>query len=202
MPRQGKKVSAEKSFATYGKGERTLSRIGRKPIPIPKGVNVTLSGRTVKVKGPKGELSFDLLPNIDVELTHENIKVTRRADDKKTKAFHGLTRAMLNNLVTGVTAGFEKELEIVGVGYRAQMQGQKLVLNLGYSNPVEYMPPKGITITTDGPTKIKVSGIDKQTVGQVAAIIRSFRAPEPYKGKGIRYVGEVVKRKTGKASAK
>lgn len=179
-----------------------MSRIGRKPISIPKGVNVTLSGRTVRVKGPKGEMSFDLLPNINVELADEQIKVTRNREDKKTKAFHGLVRAMLSNIVTGVTQGFEKELEIVGVGYRAQMQGQKLVLNLGYSNPVEYVPPKGITITTDGPTKIKVSGIDKQEVGQVAAIIRSFRAPEPYKGKGIRYVGEVVKRKTGKASAK
>lgn len=179
-----------------------MSRIGRKPISIPKGVNVTLSGRTVRVKGPKGEMSFDLLPNINVELADEQIMVTRNREDKKTKAFHGLVRAMLSNIVTGVTQGFEKELEIVGVGYRAQMQGQKLVLNLGYSNPVEYVPPKGITITTDGPTKIKVSGIDKQEVGQVAAIIRSFRAPEPYKGKGIRYVGEVVKRKTGKASAK
>lgn len=179
-----------------------MSRIGRKPISIPKGVNVTLSGRTVRVKGPKGEMSFDLLPNINVELADEQIKVTRNREDKKTKAFHGLVRAMLSNIVTGVTQGFEKELEIVGVGYRAQMQGEKLVLNLGYSNPVEYVPPKGITITTDGPTKIKVSGIDKQEVGQVAAIIRSFRAPEPYKGKGIRYVGEVVKRKTGKASAK
>ena len=163
---------------------------------------MTLSGRTVRVKGPKGEMSFDLLPNINVELADEQIMVTRNREDKKTKAFHGLVRAMLSNIVTGVTQGFEKELEIVGVGYRAQMQGQKLVLNLGYSNPVEYVPPKGITITTDGPTKIKVSGIDKQEVGQVAAIIRSFRAPEPYKGKGIRYVGEVVKRKTGKASAK
>ncbi|MEN2995852.1 MULTISPECIES: 50S ribosomal protein L6 [unclassified Acetomicrobium] len=179
-----------------------MSRIGRKPISIPKGVNVTLSGRTVRVKGPKGEMSFDLLPNINVELADEQIMVTRNREDKKTKAFHGLVRAMLSNIVTGVTQGFEKELEIVGVGYRAQMQGQKLVLNLGYSNPVEYVPPKGITITTDSPTKIKVSGIDKQEVGQVAAIIRSFRAPEPYKGKGIRYVGEVVKRKTGKASAK
>lgn len=179
-----------------------MSRIGRKPISIPKGVNVTLSGRTVRVKGPKGEMSFDLLPNINVELADEQIMVTRNREDKKTKAFHGLVRAMLSNIVTGVTQGFEKELEIVGVGYRAQMQGEKLVLNLGYSNPVEYVPPKGITITTDGPTKIKVSGIDKQEVGQVAAIIRSFRAPEPYKGKGIRYVGEVVKRKTGKASAK
>ncbi|HHZ03564.1 50S ribosomal protein L6 [Acetomicrobium hydrogeniformans] len=179
-----------------------MSRIGRKPISIPKGVNVTLSGHTIRVKGPKGEMSFDLLPNINVELTDEQIKVTRNGEDKKTKAFHGLVRAMLSNIVVGVTQGFEKDLEIVGVGYRAQMQGQKLVLNLGYSNPVEYVPPKGITITTDGPTKIKVSGIDKQEVGQVAAIIRSFRAPEPYKGKGIRYVGEVVKRKTGKASAK
>lgn len=182
-------------------GVRMLSRIGRKPIPIPKGVSVTLNGRTVRVKGPKGELSFYLLPNIDVELTDEYIKVTRKGEDKKTKAFHGLVRAMLNNIVHGVTQGFEKELELVGVGYRAQMQGQKLVLNLGYSNPVEYTPPEGVAVTTDGPTKIKVSGADKQAVGQVAAIIRSFRAPEPYKGKGIRYVGEVVKRKAGKASA-
>ncbi len=156
----------------------------------------------VKVKGPKGELSTPTVPGVDIALEEGNIVITRQNEEKQTKAWHGMIRALVSNMVTGVSTGFQKNLEIVGVGYRGQMQGKKLVLNLGYSNPVEYEAPTGIEITMDGPTKLSVKGIDKQVVGQVAAIIRGFRSPEPYQGKGIRYVGERVIRKAGKTGTK
>jgi large subunit ribosomal protein L6 len=179
-----------------------LSRIGRKSIPLSKNVQVSVEGRHVKVKGPKGELSMDLLPCVDVSLEEGQIVVTRKDDEIKSRAFHGMTRALLNNMVVGVSEGFQRQLEIVGVGYRAQMQGKTLVLNLGYSHPIQVEPPAGIEIQTDGPTKILIKGADKQAVGQLAANIRGFRPPEPYKGKGIRYAGEFIIRKAGKAGSK
>lgn len=178
-----------------------MSRIGRKPISLPDGVTVAEESGTIRVKGPKGELSMDLVPGVKVDVNGQAVSVTRTSEDKRTRAFHGMTRALVNNLVVGVSQGFEKRLEIVGVGWRAQMQGKTLVLNLGYSNPVQYEPPEGVEITIDGPTKISVKGIDKQAVGQTAAEIRGFRPPEPYKGKGIRYADEYVIRKAGKAGA-
>jgi large subunit ribosomal protein L6 len=178
-----------------------VSRIGRKLIDIPPGVTLSIDDEKVKVKGPKGELSVNLVPGIDVSVEDNAVKVTRQGDDKKTRAYHGMMRALVNNLVQGVSTGFERRLEIIGIGWRAQMQGNTLVMNLGFSHPVEYDPPKGVEITTVGPTKITVKGIDKQAVGQTAAVIRGFRPPEPYKGKGIRYVGEHVIRKAGKAGA-
>ena len=179
-----------------------MSRIGRKTIPLGTGVSVTIQDGEVAVKGPKGRLSTPMVPGIDVSVEKDHITVTRGNEEKQTKSWHGMMRALIANMVTGVTTGFKKELEIVGVGYRAQMQGNKLILNLGYSNPVEYEAPSGIDIATDGPTKLSVQGIDKQAVGQVAAIIRGFRSPEPYQGKGIRYAGERVIRKAGKTGAK
>ncbi|HDQ93553.1 MAG TPA: 50S ribosomal protein L6 [Synergistetes bacterium] len=178
-----------------------MSRIGKKLIGMPAGVSLAVDENKVKVKGPKGELSVDLVPGIDVAVEEGSIKVTRQNDEKKTRAFHGMIRALVNNMITGVSQGFERRLEIVGVGWRAQMQGKTLVMNLGFSHPIEFDPPGGIDISTDGPTKITVTGIDKQAVGHTAAIIRGFRPPEPYKGKGIRYAGENVSRKAGKAGA-
>lgn len=168
---------------------------------MPAGVSLSVADEKVRVKGPKGELSVDMVPGIDISVEDGAIKVTRQNDDKKTRAFHGMIRALVNNVVLGVSHGFERQLEIVGIGWRAQMQGKTLVMSLGFSHPVEYDPPSGVEISTDGPTKITVKGIDKQAVGQTAAIIRGFRPPEPYKGKGIRYVGEHVIRKAGKAGA-
>ena len=179
-----------------------MSRIGRKPIPLPKGVTVTVQDSEVTVKGAKGTLQFRTLPNIQVAVEDSQVLVTRANDDKPVRAAHGMTRAILNNMVVGVSQGFEKQLEIIGVGYRAQMQGKKLVLSLGFSHPVEVDPPAGIELAADGPTKIAVRGVDRQQVGQMAAIIRGYRPPEPYKGKGIRYVGEYVIRKAGKAGSK
>ena len=178
-----------------------MSRIGRKPVPLSKGTTVQVQEDKVVVKGPKGELETPRVPGINIEVSESQVEFTRENEEKQTRAFHGMMRALVNNMITGVTSGFEKKLEIIGVGYRAQMQGPKLVLNLGYSNPVEFTPPQGIEIETDGPTKISVKGIDKQKVGQVAAEIRGFRPPEPYKGKGIRYAGEYIIRKAGKAGA-
>lgn len=178
-----------------------MSRIGRKPIPIPEGVNAFVEGRKVKLKGPKGELSLELWPDIEAKVEGGQIQIHRQSDDKKVRALHGLARALLSNMAIGVARGFERQLEIVGIGYRAQAQGGKLILNLGYSKPIEFEAPKGVELATDGPAKIIVRGIDKQQVGQTAAVIRSFRPPELYKGKGIRYVGEQVVRKAGKASA-
>lgn len=161
-----------------------------------------MNGQALSVKGPKGELSLEVVPSIGVAVEDGKIVVTRASEEKQDRAFHGMVRALVNNMVTGVNTGFQKDLEIVGIGWRCQMQGKKLVLNLGFSHPIEYEAPTGVEITTDGPTKISVKGIDKQAVGQVAALIRGFRPPEPYKGKGVRYVGETIIRKAGKAGAK
>ena len=179
-----------------------MSRIGKKPIPIPNGVTVALEGRTVKVKGPKGELTFTYHPDMRVRIEDNMVIVERPSDKRFHKALHGTTRQIIANMIRGVSEGFTKELEVVGTGYRAQMQGRKLVLNVGYSHPVEIEPPQGIELSVEGGTRIRVFGIDKQKVGQVAADIRRIRPPEPYKGKGIRYVGEVIRRKAGKAGAK
>jgi large subunit ribosomal protein L6 len=179
-----------------------VSRIGRKPIPLPKGVEVKIEGSHVSVKGSKGTLEMQVMPQINVEQEDGQLLVTRESEIKPVRAAHGMTRAILNNMVTGVSNGFEKILEIVGVGYRAQMQGQNLVLNLGFSHPVEVIPPAGIEFACESPIKIVVRGIDRQLVGQVASNIREYRPPEPYKGKGIRYSGEYVIRKAGKAGAK
>jgi len=179
-----------------------VSRIGRKPIPLPKGVEVKLEDNKVEVKGPKGILSMGVMPKIKVTVDEGNIVVARESEEKPVRAAHGMTRAMIANMVTGVSTGFEKVLEIVGVGYRAQLQGKNLVLSLGFSHPVEVIPPDGIEFTADSPIKITVRGIDRQLVGQIAANIRGYRPPEPYKGKGIRYAGEFVIRKAGKAGAK
>ncbi|HAH69139.1 MAG TPA: 50S ribosomal protein L6 [Synergistaceae bacterium] len=179
-----------------------MSRIGRKPIPLPKGVEVKIDGSRVSVKGSKGILEMDVMPQIKVEQEDAKLVVTRESEIKTVRAAHGMTRAILNNMVTGVSSGFEKVLEIVGVGYRAQMQGKNLVLSLGFSHPVEVEPPAGIEFACESPIKIVVRGIDRQLVGQVASNIREYRPPEPYKGKGIRYSGEFVIRKAGKAGAK
>jgi len=177
-----------------------MSRIGRRPVPIPSGVEVRLEGRRITVRGPKGELAWERDPAIQVEVTDGQLVVRRPNDEPRYRALHGLTRALINNMVTGVSQGFEKRLELVGVGYRAQMQGNKLLLNVGYSRPVEIEPPPGVEIQVEGTTQVVVRGIDKQLVGQVAANIRAVRPPEPYKGKGIRYVGEQIRRKAGKGA--
>lgn len=180
-----------------------MSRIGRAPITVPAGVTVTLGEENlVTVKGPKGELSRHIHPDIKVSVEDGVITVTRPSDDKDHRALHGLSRALLNNMVVGVTEGFTKTLEITGVGYRAQKQGKNLNLSLGFSHPVIVEPPAGITFEAPTATSITVSGIDKEQVGQIAAEIRSFREPEPYKGKGIKYAGEHIRRKEGKAGAK
>jgi large subunit ribosomal protein L6 len=179
-----------------------MSRIGRKPITIPSGVTVTVDGSTVKVKGPKGELARTFEPSMKVRVENNEVLVERPNDDKRERALHGLTRALIANMVTGVTEGFKKTLEIVGVGYRAEKKGKNLVVSVGYSHPVNYPEPAGITLTTPAPTTIVIEGVDKQKVGQVAAELREFRPPEPYKGKGIRYQGEQVRRKAGKTAGK
>lgn len=178
-----------------------MSRIGSKLIEIPSGVEVKVSGSNIGVKGPKGELSIDLPDKgITVEVEDASLTVKRSSDARTQKSLHGLSRTLIDNMVIGVTEGFSKTLEIIGVGYRAKAQGtDKLELALGFSHPVVYKAPQGITFEVPEPTKIKVMGIDKQTVGQVAAEIRAFRKPEPYKGKGVRYEGEHVRRKAGKA---
>lgn len=176
-----------------------MSRIGKKPIAIPSGVDIKVEDGIVTVKGPKGTLSQKIAPGIAINIEDQVLTVTRANDDKEQRALHGLTRALLANMVEGVTNGFEKKLELVGVGYRAQMQGSKLVINIGYSHPVEVDPPQGISFEVPAPNKISVKGIDKQQVGDVAARIRDIRKPEPYKGKGIRYEGENVRRKAGKS---
>ncbi len=178
-----------------------MSRVGLQPINIPKGVAVTLDGPTATVKGPKGTISR-VLPSVCRYVQEgDTIKVARDGDDRQSRSMHGLARTLLNNMVVGVTDGFVKELEIVGVGYRAELKGKDLVLSLGYSHPINFPVPEGITIEVPSPTQIKVNGIVKEQVGQVAADIRQFRPPEPYKGKGIKYVGEYIQRKAGKAAA-
>ncbi|MCI0131178.1 MULTISPECIES: 50S ribosomal protein L6 [Enterococcaceae] len=175
-----------------------MSRIGNKPVVVPAGVTVTQSGNTVTVKGPKGELTREFSPNITLNISEGEVVLTRPDDTKENKTLHGTMRANLNNMVVGVSEGFEKALELIGVGYRAQLQGKKLVLNVGYSHPVEFETPEGITIEVPSNTQIVVKGSNKEVVGELSANIRGVRPPEPYKGKGIRYVGEHVRRKEGK----
>lgn len=176
-----------------------MSRIGRMPITLPKGVEVQLMGTSITVKGPKGELRYVFPGDMRVTVEDSEILVQRPSDANHHRALHGMTRALIQNMVTGVSSGFEKVLEINGVGYRAEMDGKTLVLYVGYSHPVRMDPPQGISFDVDPKTRqIKVMGIDKQLVGQVAADVRSVRPPEPYKGKGIRYLDEVIRRKTGK----
>ncbi len=179
-----------------------MSRIGRMPIAVPQGVTIKIDGNLVSVKGPKGELSRDIHPDMIIELDEGVLNVKRPTDEKKHRALHGLSRTLINNMVTGVTQGFTKTLEIAGVGYRAAKSGTKLNLTLGFSHPVEVEPPAGITIDVPAPNRIIVSGIDKEAVGALAAKIRGYREPEPYKGKGVKYEGEVVRRKVGKAGGK
>lgn len=176
-----------------------MSRIGRLPITVPAGVDVTLDGTTITVKGPKGTLTRTLTDRVTVEREDGRLVVTRPDEAKTTKSLHGLTRTLVNNMVVGVTTGFRKPLEITGVGYRAALNGNKLQLSLGYSHPIEIDPPAGISFEVENPTKLAVVGIDKELVGQVAAEVRAKRKPEPYKGKGVRYAGEVIRRKAGKA---
>jgi large subunit ribosomal protein L6 len=177
-----------------------MSKIGRLPITVPTTVTLTVNGHDVTVKGPKGELSYTLKPKIKVEVTGDQLVVTRTSEDKPVRALHGLTRALLSNMIVGVTDGFTKVLELVGTGYRARLAGTKLVLSLGFSHEVEFEAPQGIAIKVEGTNLITISGFDRQQVGEVAAKIRAFRKPEPYKGKGIRYQNEVVRRKAGKAA--
>jgi len=176
-----------------------MSRIGRLPIPVPSAVDVTIVGRQVTVKGPKGTLSRALHPDMSVSQEDGTIVVTRPTEQKTHKQLHGLTRTLVNNMVVGVTDGYRKGLEITGVGYRAALNGRKLTLNLGYSHQIEIDPPEGITFEIENPTRLAVVGIDKELVGEMAAKVRSTRKPEPYKGKGVRYAGEVIRRKAGKA---
>jgi large subunit ribosomal protein L6 len=176
-----------------------MSRIGRLPVAIPSTVDVTIEGRTLTVKGPKGTLSRTLHPDMAVAKEDGTVVVSRPTEQKMHKQLHGLTRTLVNNMVVGVTDGYRKGLEITGVGYRATLNGKKLTLNLGYSHPVEIDPPEGISFELENPTHLAVVGIDKELVGQVAAQVRSTRKPEPYKGKGVRYAGEYVRRKAGKA---
>jgi large subunit ribosomal protein L6 len=176
-----------------------MSRIGKMPIKVPPGVAVKISGNTVTVAGPKGELSRLFSPDMTITLDKDILKVSRPSDSKQHRSLHGLTRALLANMVSGVTKGFEKSLEISGVGYRAEKAGEKLVLRIGYSHPVEIAPQRGVSLDVEKASIIKVSGIDREAVGQLAAEIRSIRPPDAYKGKGIRYTGEVVRHKAGKA---
>jgi large subunit ribosomal protein L6 len=176
-----------------------MSRIGRLPVTIPSGVDVSIDGRHVQVKGPKGTLQHTVADPIDVVKEDSVIRVTRPSDEGPVRALHGLSRTLIANMVTGVTDGYRKTLEIVGVGYRVQARGSNLEFALGFSHPVPVIPPEGITFRVETPTRFVVEGIDKQAVGEVAAQIRKLRKPDPYKGKGVRYQGEVVRRKVGKA---
>jgi large subunit ribosomal protein L6 len=176
-----------------------MSRIGKLPVTVPSGVDVTIDGRTVTVKGPKGTLSHTVVEPITVERDESGTVLVKRPDDeRRSKAMHGLSRTLVNNLLIGVTAGYEKKLEIHGVGYRVVLKGSNLEFALGFSHPVVVEPPAGITFTVETPTRFSVAGIDKQLVGETAANIRKIRKPEPYKGKGVRYAGENVRRKVGK----
>ncbi|MGJ4883127.1 MULTISPECIES: 50S ribosomal protein L6 [unclassified Bradyrhizobium] len=175
-----------------------MSRIGKKPVAVPSGVTASVDGQTVKMKGPKGQLQFIVHDDVDVKFENGQVKVAPRSETKRARSLYGTARAQIANLVEGVTKGFEKKLEITGVGYRAAMQGKNLQLALGYSHDVVYQIPEGITIAVPKPTEITVTGIDPQRVGQVAAEIRAYRPPEPYKGKGVKYAGEFIFRKEGK----
>jgi len=175
-----------------------MSRVGKYPVPVPAGVQVALQGRTLVAKGRNGELKLDLTDEVDVEVGAAEVAVKPRSNDRRSRAMWGTTRSLIQGMVTGVSTGFAKSMEMTGTGYRAAVQGKELVLNLGYSHEIRYPIPEGIRITTERPTAVKVEGADKQRVGQVAAEIRAFRPPEPYKGKGIRYTDEVILRKEGK----
>lgn len=177
-----------------------MSRIGKAPVAIPEGVEVNIGNGKIEVKGPKGVLNLDISKRVDVKVEDGKIIVDRKSDSKEDRSLHGLSRSLINNLVEGVSKGFEKNLELVGVGYRATKKGNALELSVGYSKPVNFPAIEGIEIAVPKPTQIKISGTDKQLVGQVAADIRSVRPPEPYKGKGIRYADEYVRRKAGKAA--
>ncbi len=177
-----------------------MSRIGKQPIPIPKGVEVKLEGDSIAVKGPKGKLERQVHPKVHVDIDSDNIVVSVSDQTRESKAFHGLFRALISNMVTGVTNGFEKVLEIVGVGYRAELKGNTAIFHLGYSHPINFDLPDGIEAKIDK-TKVTLNSIDKELLGRTAAKIRSFRKPEPYKGKGIKYADEIIRRKAGKAGA-
>ena len=178
-----------------------MSRVGRKVIPIPKDVKVQIGAESLQIQGPKGKLTTPVPPGISFKLEDGELAASRQNDERQQRAFHGLARALASNAVKGVTEGFTRELDIVGVGYKAALEGNKVVFSLGYSHPVVYPIPEGIKVAIDKQTRITVTGIDRQQVGQVAAEIRSLRKPDPYKQKGIRYVGEVLKKKAGKAGA-
>ncbi len=177
-----------------------MSRIGKKPVEIPAGVNVSTEGQTIKVKGPKGDLIRKIHPAIKMEIVEGEVRVTRSDDLKESRALHGLTRALINNMIIGVTDSYKKTLEIVGVGYKAELKGKNLLLTIGYSHPIYFVPPDNIKLEVPAPTQIIISGNDKELVGLVAAKIRSFRKPEPYKGKGIKYSDERIIRKAGKTA--
>ena len=177
-----------------------MSRIGKKPVEIPEGVTINLDGNNIKVKGPKGELSRTIHPSMKTEIAEGELIVTRPNDLKESRALHGLTRALIQNMVVGVTESYKKSLEIVGVGYKAELKGKNLLLNIGYSHPIYFVPPEEIKLEVPAPTQIIISGNDKELVGLVAAKIRSFRKPEPYKGKGIKYSDERIIRKAGKTA--
>ena len=179
-----------------------MSRIGRKPVPVPNGVTVTVDGPAITVKGPKGELSRKLHPDMKVKVENGNVTVDRPSDEDRHRALHGLTRSLIANMVEGVTQGYKKQLEITGVGYKAEVKPFGLQLALGYSHPVEYRAPAGIKLSAPQPIVVLIEGADKEKVGQVAAEIRALRKPEPYKGKGVRYQGEQIRRKAGKAGGK
>lgn len=179
-----------------------MSRVGKKPITIPKGVSVTKSDNVVKVKGPKGELETVVHNNIKVEIKDDELTVQRPNDLKINKSLHGLTRALIQNMIKGVTEQYQKTLDIVGVGYKAEQKGENILINIGYSHPIYFMPPKGINVQAPAPNQIIITGIDKQLVGMVSAKIRSIRKPEPYKGKGIKYSDEQIIRKAGKTAGK
>ena len=179
-----------------------MSRIGKRPVELPKGVTVSLEGQTLKVKGPKGELERTLHSEMQIAVEGNTVTVNRPSDEANHKALHGLTRTLVANMVEGVSTGFKKQLDIVGVGYKAENRPYGLQLALGYSHPVEYRAPKGIKLTAPAPTSVIIEGADKEIVGQIAAEIRSLRPPEPYKGKGIKYAGEQIRRKAGKAGGK
>ena len=179
-----------------------MSRLGKKPVTVPSGVKVNVNGRTVNVEGPKGKLTYTAQPDIDIKVDGDEVHVTRAGDERQAKAYHGLTRALIQNMVLGVSQGYRKALDVQGVGYNATLKGKKLELAVGFANKISKNIPAGVDVKVDGGTKIEITGVDKQKVGQFAAEVRSVRKPEPYKGKGIRYEGEVVKLKPGKAMGK
>jgi len=179
-----------------------VSRVGKKPIQIPEKVTVAISGNLITVKGPKGELRHEFPGSVTVAQEDGQITVVRSSDDKNIRALHGLTRALINNMITGVTEGFSKTLDLVGVGYKVEQKDKNILLSLGYSHPIYFMPPDNVELKVNTPTQLVISGIEKYSVGQVAAKIRSFKLPEPYKGKGIKYSGEVIRRKAGKTAGK